>query len=227
MWLLHVVAVSGNGPWQSSAVFTLLVLLLGGGFAGLAGEAGSADALLLNLALAAAGGLIANAIARPFGTDLIAYVYGVRLFITVLGSILLLALAHDAVRYVALDRDAAHGRRLIISDVGGFQYLYTWLSGWPSEEALCAAVYDDGLQIKLLADALHYQVRSGPFIGSETVPVARGARAEARGTVLRVMTDASDGEAAIALPEVRPADALERIVVRFNELTGPAISADR
>ena len=46
-------------------------------------------------------------------------------------------------------RSAAQMGHLPISGAGGFQFLYTWLSGWPSEPGLVEAEYDGGLRINV------------------------------------------------------------------------------
>jgi hypothetical protein len=206
MYLLHVVAISGGSGWTTGCVLWLLTALLGGLFAFLSGEWSQPDALLADLALAGAGAVAGNLIARPFGSDLLAYLYGVRVLCTAAGSFLALCVAHDLVRYIAPEDPQSGRRRALISDVGGFQFLYTWLSGWPSETGLIDAEYDGGLRVKLLPDALHYQVHSGPFTGSETLLIEPGTRAAAEDGTLAVSVPATDATAARSarLENVRP-----------------------
>ncbi|HZU77955.1 MAG TPA: hypothetical protein VFA70_14405 [Dehalococcoidia bacterium] len=206
MYLLHVVAISGGNGWTTGCVLWLLTALFGGLFAFLSGEWSQPGALLIDLALAGGGAAAGNLIARPVGTDLLAYLYGVRVLCTALGSFLALFVAHDLVHYLAPEDPQTGRHQAVISDVGGFQFLYTWLSGWPSEAGLVEAEYDGGLWVKLLPDALHYQVHAGPFTGSETLLIEPGTRAAAEEGTLAVSVPASDATAARSarLENLRP-----------------------
>jgi uncharacterized membrane protein YeaQ/YmgE (transglycosylase-associated protein family) len=224
MFLLHVVAVSGGAGWETGVVLWLVTATLGGAFAWLAGEARRPDSLLADLALAGAGGAVANLIVRRLGTDLVAYLYGVRLLCTAAGSLVLLVAAHDVASYFG--RGAAHRRRLvIITEVGGARYLYTWLSGWPFEPGGIEASYSGGLQLKLLDDALHYQVRRGPFIAAETVLIESGTVAEVHSGGLRLISRAPgsiEGTRLLEIADVRPPGGLRDLVEAIARLAEQA-----
>lgn len=170
MWLLHVVVVQGGGHLQLGLVLWLLTAAAGGGFAALTGEASRPDGLLTNLAIAAVGGGLLNAATPVFGQDPVAALFGVRVFWAALGAFVALCIAHDAARRLPGGP---------IGERGGFLFLFTWLSGWPSEPGLVTAHYDHGLGLKLLPASLHYQVRRGPLTSARAIPLHPGVSAQA------------------------------------------------
>ena len=221
MWLLHVIVIAGTSGWQTGAGLALLASLLGGGFAALSGEWRNSDAMLVDLLLAGAGVLAGNAVTAPLGPDPLADLYGVRFACATAGAVLLLVASHDAV-YSLSARDNVHSSGLL-TGVGSFQYLYTWVSGWPSGAALVEAGFGAGLKLKLQEDALHYQVRNGPLIGSETVPVDPGTRLEARENgALAIYREApgADGPpiCCVVLEGVEPPGINAALAGRFNAL---------
>ena len=223
MYQLHVVAISGGGPWQTGIVLWLLTAFAGGVVASLSGEWSEPDSLMLNLVLAGLGGALANLVARPFGTDLIAYVFGVRVLTVVAGAFLLDLLSHDAVYVFGTRELEAHQRRAVIRGAGGLQNLYTWLSGWPSGAAMVEAHYGGRLGIKLLEDSLHYQVRTGPLTGSETVPMEAYTRAAQSGGVVRVWQEPDGAPAdgslrSVELSGVYPVQRAEELVATITRL---------
>jgi uncharacterized membrane protein YeaQ/YmgE (transglycosylase-associated protein family) len=226
MFLLHVVAISGGAGWGTGITLFLVTAALGGLFAWLAGEAETPAPLLADLALSASGGAAANLIARPFGTDLVAYLYGVRLLCAVAGAIVVLVVAHDLTAWLARRLPA---RRSVITGVGGAGYLFTWLSGWPFDPGGLEATYGDGLRLKLVDGALHYEVRKGPFIGSETVLIERETAAADRDGNLHVSAPASGGAArgpSLVLAAVRPPERLQELTAAIAQLAQAAPTSD-
>lgn len=215
MWLLHIVVVQGGGHFQLGIVLWLLTAAVGAGFALLAGEAARPDALLSDLAIAAGGGALLDAVTPSLGQDPVAVLFGVRVFWTVLGAFLALCLAHDAMR----SRVGRRGR-WPIGERGGFLFLFTWLSGWPSEPGIVEAVYDGGLGIKLVPASLHYQFRRGPLTAARTLPLRPGIVARVEGSALLV--DEPAGRQT-RLDGVRPQETLERLVQGLRQQVALAV----
>jgi len=204
MWLLHIVAVQGHGSWQTGLTLWVAVVLVGGGIAWLTGEWTRPDALLLDLALAAAGGALLNAATASLGTDLVALIFGIRLFWAVLGALVAVSLAHD---WVQLRRRQVSGAEpLLTPTAGGFLFFVTWLSGWPSEPGLVEATYDHGLAIKLLPGRLYYQVRRGPFAISQSMPLLPGVVLETHGATLVLRSAPASGATALPPTSVQLVD---------------------
>ena len=210
---LHIVVVRGGNPWLLGALLWLLPGVLALLFAALTGEVDRADAFAFDLALAFAGGVALDAAFVPFGTDPVAYFFGVRVFWTLLGALLILVLAHDAVRLLSPEQR----RCLPIGARGGALFLYTWVSGWPSEPGLLSVSYGDGLALKLTPGVLHYQVRRGPLIGARAVALRGGATARSDGGTL--VLRAAPGTPEIRLYQVRPADLLPALLRAIGEQT--------
>lgn len=224
MPLLHVVVVAGGSDWQRGLALWLLAAAVGGGFAALSGEWRAPDSLLLDLLLAVAGGAAANLASRPLGNDPLAALYGLRVFWILAGALVCLLLAHDAVRLLPPAWLAARGGPVPLRNGGGFLFLVLWLSGWPTEPGLVEATYGDGLALKLLPAALHYQVRVRTVRTARTLPFAGVAGALAECDTLIVILaphpldlNAEDGKRRFA--RVRPtegaaalADALTRFI---------------
>lgn len=221
MVALHVVVVGGGTDWHTALTFWLLIATLGGGFALLAGELRRADALLCDLALAAAGGAALDAVSRGLGTDPLAGVYGVRVFWTAAGATISLSAAHEATRLLLRLGIAAP-----IGAQGGPTQLLLWLGGWPSEGGLLEATYDGGLPLKLMPGSLHYQTRgrSLPSARALAVQEVTGARAEADDLVLTVRRDmaAGDGELReLRLPGLLPHGRASAFADRLCRLNAP------
>ncbi len=220
MVALHVVVVGGGNNWHTALTFWLLVALAGGAFAALAGEWRTADALLVDLMLAAAGGAALNAAARAFGTDPLAGIYGVRVFWTLAGAAICLSLAHEA---APLLRRA--GFTPPIGAQGGPRQLLLWLAGWPSERGLLEATYDGGLPVKLLPASLHYQTRGGLLPAADAVAVQRiaRARAEADDLVLTLPATAGNGQTRdVRLPALQPSGRAAAFAARLAQLIAAA-----
>ncbi len=202
MVALHVVVVGGGNNWHTALTFWLLVALAGGAFAALAGEWRTADALLVDLMLAAAGGAALNAAARAFGTDPLAGIYGVRVFWTLAGAAICLSLAHEA---APLLRRA--GFTPPIGAQGGPRQLLLWLAGWQSERGL------------------HYQTRGGLLPAADAVAVQRiaRARAEADDLVLTLPATAGNGQTRdVRLPALQPSGRAAAFAARLAQLIAAA-----
>ncbi|HZQ36756.1 MAG TPA: hypothetical protein VFD32_12540 [Dehalococcoidia bacterium] len=221
MVALHVVVVGGGTDWHTALTFWLLIALSGAAFAALAGELRSADALVCDLALAAAGGAALNAGARALGTDPLAGIYGVHVFWTVAGAAGSLSAAHEATRLLH-----RAGVSPPIGAQGGPTQILLWLAGWPSERGLLEATYDGGLPVKLLPASLHYQTRGGLLPAAGAVPV-RGiasARAEADDLVL-TLPGSHAGEhqlREVRLPALRPNGRAAAFAARLTQPGAPA-----
>ena len=185
VWLLHVVIIEGQQGWQTGLVLWLIVAIAGGGYAWLTGEWSCMDALLVDLALAAAGAAAGNAATGNFGSDPLALIYNVRFFWTGLGAVLLISVAHDALHtYWQRSRHTGARGPLGLVTYGGFRYVLLWLTGWPTEPGTIEATYDGGLAIKLLPDTIHYQARVGPFAVARGMPIVDGMHAELSNSTL-------------------------------------------
>ncbi len=221
MVALHVVVVGGGNHWHTALTFWLLVALAGGAFAALAGEWRAADAMLLDLSLAAAGGAALNTVARAFGTDPLAGIYGVRVFWTAAGATVVLSAAHEAAPLLG-----RAGLKLPIGAQGGPRQLLLWLAGWPSEGGLLEATYDGGLPLKLLPASLHYQTRGGLLPAADAVAVhgIAAARAEADDLVLTLPAGPSgNGQTReLRLPALRPSGRAAAFAARLVQLSAPA-----
>jgi hypothetical protein len=222
MWLLHVIAVPGNAGWQQGLALWIVVLLIGCSVAYLAGDAARPDSLLADLTLATIGGVLLNLAARGWGQDPLALVFGIRLFWTATGAILLLLLTHDAVQLLTRAGRMGPQRRYVIAGRGGFIWLFAWLSGWPSETGVVEASYDRGLAVKLLPESLHYQVHVGPLIGARAVPLLSGIVARTDGSALVVEAEPGTPAAevvhsAVTLRSLVPPGAAERMRNHISE----------
>lgn len=233
MWLLHVVVVQGGGSFATGVTLWLTCGAAGLGFALLAGEFGHPDALLVDLALAAIGGIGANLLTQPLGAgaDPVALVYDVRVFYTLVGALFVLCLAHDLVRLVG--RPDGERRRLVISDRGGFAYLFAWVSGWPVEPGMLEASYGGGLRLKLLADSLYYQVHAGPLTGARAVPLVPGLLLTSEPGVLDLSAEPGSAAAAVVrrplhLDGIEPPSRAEEIerLAREALAAAPAVVED-
>jgi hypothetical protein len=233
MWLLHVVVVQGGGSFSTGVTLWLTCGAVGLGFAFLAGELADLDALLVDLALAAAGGVGANLLTQPLGpgADPVAFVYDVRVFYTAFGALFVLCLAHDLVRLAG--RPDGERRRLVISDRGGFAYLFAWVSGWPVEPGVLEASYDGGLRLKLFPDSLHYQVHAGPLTGARAVPLVPGLVLRSEPGVLDLSAEPGSAAAAVVrrplhLDGIEPPGSAEEIerLARAAIATAPASIED-
>jgi uncharacterized membrane protein YeaQ/YmgE (transglycosylase-associated protein family) len=220
MVVLHVVVVAGGTDWHTALTFWLLTALTGGAFAALAGELHAADALICDLALAAVGGAALNAVARAFGSDPLAGIYGVHFFWTIAGAAICLSIAHEATPLLRRT-----GLTPPIGAQGGPTQLLLWLAGWPSESGLLEATYDGGLPVKLLPASLHFQTRRGLLPAADAVAV-RGiarARAEADDLVLTLPVGAVDGQVReVRLQALRPNGRAAAFAARLAQLNVPA-----
>ncbi|MHB8575756.1 MAG: hypothetical protein ACYDCQ_10545 [Dehalococcoidia bacterium] len=201
MWLLHVVLIQGQHGWVTGLVLWFVSAASGATFASLSGELWQLDALLVDLALAGAGGALTNAATGRLGSDPLALIYDVRFFWTVLGAVVFLCLTHDAL-HVYWTRHASDGRPtpLGLDARGGFLYLALWLTGWPSEPGLTEATYDGGLVLKLTADVLFYQGRAGPLAVAHAVLLLDGLSADLHDSTLTLRAEAGTS-AAVRLHE--------------------------
>ncbi len=226
LWTLHIVAIQGAAGWRTGVTLWLLILGLGGGFAYLAGEWQSPDGLFADLLLATAGAAIANLAASQVGGDIVAFIYDVRIFWAALGGLLVLCLVHDGVaRWQQSRREPAAFFGL--TGRSGVVYLIAWLSGWPSESGIVEGSYGGGLPVKLLPEALHYQVRAGPLRISRAVPLVDGLSAATEGECL--LLSAAPGSAAAAIVErqislagVQPQHQARLFAERIDEVAGRA-----
>lgn len=232
LWMLHIIAIQGAAGWRTGLTLWLLVLLLGGGFAYLAGEWLQPDGLAANLLLAGAGAALANAVAAQIGGDILAFIFGVRVFWAATGSVLVLCLAHEAAGRLLQARGREQAALFGITGRGGITYLVTWLSGWPSEPGLVEGSYGDGLPAKLLPEALHYQVHAGPLRISRAIPLIDGLEATAEDETL--VLSARPGSAAAAslrralsLPGMQPPRQALLFATRIEQLSGRAEAIPR
>lgn len=113
MWLLHVVH---GGSFATGVTLRLTCCVVALGFALYSGEFADPNALLVDPALAAIGGVGVNLLMLPIGADPVALIYAVRVFSGTVGALLVLCLAHEAVRHFG--RPEGERRRLVIGETG-------------------------------------------------------------------------------------------------------------